>query len=425
MLSQETSPEIHLVVLSAYGITREPVASNRIYGLISGLSSLVSSVTLVSVAFPDQTLHDYESLEGNVEVRSISPSGISKFLKRFRKRSAKKKPLQAGFSVSKAKSGFWKKAMRTFLVIFSAESYLVPALRLLISAFRVILRRSGKNAKVFLFASSGPASIALLAWLLKVAFRKKIFLIQDFRDPIAENVYIKEGTLNGALKWIERKAVDSADAVTAVSKYTLKLLCKKPKRAYVLYNGYTATKKLAKNASGLIPNSIGYFGSVYSARVHPLKNLALALKSTDFTLYYAGKHSQTVREVFAACSCSENLKDLGMLSREDALDWEERMQILLILKTEDDKGVLTGKFFEYITTERPVLVIGSADDEFNEIAERVGGVFVVPDNAELIQQALNQLKEVFSAKRNKKEVASFEWKNLSARFFREVLLKSL
>jgi|GEM_PF-3683801 len=423
MVNQKQVAEPEFIILSAFGLPKEAVASNRIFGLANGLASKGHRVTLITVDLPAKSRYTYKNSQ--LKVFAKKPPFFSYLLRKFLDSRKKTQRLSIESLETTERAGkltFFKKALETILHLFYVGHFL-PIFKLYFVASQTIKKAIKEKRPVILFASSGPGGIGLIAARLKKKYRGKLYLIQDFRDPLANNAYLKGMCFEGVIRRTEEKIITSADLTTAVSRSVLDLLVEKPKKAYVLYNGYHEAP--AKKSEEVIQLSIGYFGSIYTARKKSLEALARALKDTEFRFFYAGRNSETVRRIFEEQGALPNFIDLGFLSKEETLTYEQKMQILVVLKTDEDRGVFTGKFFEYLTTEKPILVIGDKDREFNEVAQKLGGVFIVPPDPDAIRETLLTLKSATLVKRNEKEVKAFEWRNLAERFYREVLSELL
>jgi hypothetical protein len=59
----------------------------------------------------------------------------------------------------------------------------------------------------------------------------------------------------------------------------------------------------------------------------------------------------------------------GSVSREAALKYQQEASVLLLLTWDNpkEKGVLTGKLFEYIGSSKPILLIGALKDEASKL----------------------------------------------------------
>jgi hypothetical protein len=71
-------------------------------------------------------------------------------------------------------------------------------------------------------------------------------------------------------------------------------------------------------------------------------------------------------------------KQYGVVSREVSLQKQRESQLLLLLNWSDDLalGVYTGKLFEYLAAQRPILSMGKAGGVIEELLNETGaGVF--------------------------------------------------
>lgn len=407
--------KIGFLVLSAYGNTKEPVASNRIIGLIKNIKFM--DIVLVALEFPGQTPSDIKAFADIFIVRnSFFQKFFRKLLNLRKKQINEAKTKENTLTTQKSTKQAIKKFIKTLMHIWYAEGYTFPFVRFTLKSIYAAKKKLKENERLVVFASNGPAAVGLSGVIVKKIFRKKIFLVQDFRDPIARNIYLKDQANKRVLEFIEKMIISSADLVTAVSQGVIESLTIPPKNTYVLYNGFDSKGK-AYTKREVIKNSIGYLGSVYSDRLKPLSQFAQAIKGTDYRFFYAGKNTSEVKEIFRMVSAEENLEILGFLSKDEVLNLINQMQILLILKGTQDRGVLTGKLFEYLQAEKPILVIGDSDSEFNEIVKNFGGVYVVSKDSEAIRKTILELaRSGHEIKRNLNEVEKFSWNSLAENF---------
>lgn len=61
---------------------------------------------------------------------------------------------------------------------------------------------------------------------------------------------------------------------------------------------------------------------------------------------------------------------------QQSLDIQKRSQLLLILAWDNkkEKGVYTGKIFDYLAAKRPILSIGSSEDVISKLLASTGTV---------------------------------------------------
>jgi glycosyltransferase involved in cell wall biosynthesis len=93
----------------------------------------------------------------------------------------------------------------------------------------------------------------------------------------------------------------------------------------------------------------------------------------------------------------QRLQLLPFVSRAESLRLQRESDALLLLIPEAGgrgKGILTGKLFEYIAAERPILAVVPPEGEAAELLRETGvGIVVAPDNVDAIATALQGLRD--------------------------------
>ena len=100
---------------------------------------------------------------------------------------------------------------------------------------------------------------------------------------------------------------------------------------------------------------------------------------SDLKIQLIGKTDFSVLEEIDKNGLSSNLEKTEYLSHNEAIAKQQTSQILLLLinNSANAKGILTGKFFEYLAAGRPILAVGPADGEVaNVLEETQAGVIV-------------------------------------------------
>lgn len=123
---------------------------------------------------------------------------------------------------------------------------------------------------------------------------------------------------------------------------------------------------------------------------------ALAASEADVLARFAGDFRSTDREYAAGLGLGDRLQLLPYLSRPEALALQRDSDALLLLIPEAGgrgRGVLSGKVFEYLAAERPILACVPPDGEAAALIREVGaGVVVAPEDVEGIAAALAGLQ---------------------------------
>jgi hypothetical protein len=95
-----------------------------------------------------------------------------------------------------------------------------------------------------------------------------------------------------------------------------------------------------------------------------------SVPASEILVEYAGRDASTFRR-FLPGLLEPCFRDLGFLPRQEILVREQHSSCLLLLtwSSPDEKGILTGKLYEYIAVGRPILCLinGEQDPELVEI----------------------------------------------------------
>lgn len=128
---------------------------------------------------------------------------------------------------------------------------------------------------------------------------------------------------------------------------------------------------------------------------------ALAKTDSDVLARFAGDFRSTDREYAAARGLGDRLQLLPYRSRREALALQRDSDALLLLIPEAEgrgRGVLSGKVFEYLAAERPILACVPPDGEAAALIRELGaGVVVAPDDVQGMVAALAELEAMWRA----------------------------
>ncbi len=175
---------------------------------------------------------------------------------------------------------------------------------------------------------------------------------------------------------IEKEGVYGADLCTVISQdFANTLIARNPDaKIEVLYNGYEGGAAHDAALPEKDALTFCYTGALYSGRrdlsalfkaiAHLSKNNEIDI--SKIKLDYAGGN---FAELFAQAKrhgVEQILADRGYVSRKEAFALQQGADIFLVASwnTLDERGILTGKFYEGICAKRPILsvVVGSVPD---------------------------------------------------------------
>ena len=216
-----------------------------------------------------------------------------------------------------------------------------------------------------IYASSGPYTGLMVA--SKLSKEYGIPFVAELRDLWSDNHYDPQYSVGRFLEYITLK---NASAIVTVSAPLVEKLSQKYSvPCYEIRNAFDAEDfKYSDFVEDEKKIVITYTGMMYAGKRDPSVLFeAIAsdayLKEHVECLFY-GNSLAWVNERAKEHGLSKNVKVFSPIDREEVLKLQARSDILLLLTWNDpqEKGVFTGKLFEYIGSAKPILSIGAVDD---------------------------------------------------------------
>ncbi len=294
----------------------------------------------------------------------------------------KNEPINAGFISENKKQG-WKDKLSiwirgNFLIPDPRRFWIKPSVQFLTDYLK-------KNPVAAIITTGPPHSMHMIGLGLKKNF-PNIPFFADFRDPWTNIDFYKDLNLTGISNKIhhrlERKVIQNADCVLVVSqgmKNEYDLL--KPKRIKVISNGFDESDAQITNIKLDNKFSISHIGTLNAARnpktvwkvLSEICNENFAFK-TDLQIQLVGKVDFSVLEEIKALKLQENFLKIDYLSHSEAISKQQSSQVLLLLinQSANAKGILTGKFYEYLAAKRPILGVGPTDGDAALVLRETG-----------------------------------------------------
>lgn len=197
--------------------------------------------------------------------------------------------------------------------------------------------------------------------------------IADFRDEVGTAFAWQKGKKARYLRMLRREA----DVLCAASQGFLEMMGFED-IGHVLSNGFdredlppvadaTAhTGRLRVVYCGML--SMGRKGVGDRDLTPMFRALAALIKRgqlarSQVTLVYAGGESALMRRQAAACGMGDLVEDHGLVSREESIALQRGADVLLMASWHmaAQRGILTGKLFEYMMMEKPIVCCMSGD----------------------------------------------------------------
>jgi len=164
---------------------------------------------------------------------------------------------------------------------------------------------------------------------------------------------------------------------------------------------------------------ITHTGSFFGKRDPRPFLTALADSGLDVTARFVGDFRTADREWAEQLGLGDRLELHPYVPRRRSLELQRDSEALLLLIPEAagrGKGVLSGKVFEYLAAERPILASVPPDGAAAELIEETGaGVVVPPDDPAAIADALRGLVERYEAGAFDGAPLSEEWRDKLSR----------
>jgi glycosyltransferase involved in cell wall biosynthesis len=289
----------------------------------------------------------------------------------------KNQAINAGFISENKKQG-WKDK----LSIWIRGNFLIPDPRRfwIKPSIRFLTKYLQKNQVDAIITTGPPHSMHMIGMELKKQF-PNIIWIADFRDPWTNIDFYKDLNLSYISDKIhhslEKKVIEKADSIVVVSNEMKKEYeTLNPKHIQVISNGFDESDTLKKGTELDKKFTISHIGTLNAAR-NP-ENIWKALKEIcidnvgfkqDLQIQLIGKVDFSVIESIKQNGLAENLIKIDYVSHDEAIAKQQSSQILLLLinQSANAKGILTGKFFEYLAAKRPILAVGPTDGDAAKI----------------------------------------------------------
>ena len=284
-----------------------------------------------------------------------------------------------------------------------------------------IVRRENIDAVI---TTSPPGSVHLVGAAVKKATGAK--WVADLRDSLVAHphrnvesaaVRIKERVERGLGRLVSR----SADAIVAVSDAIADEARElEPKgRVVTISNGCDFEDFAGLEYRRGERLRITHAGSFFGKRDPKPFLEALASSNVDAVVRFVGGLRSEDREWAEQRGLGDKMELFPYVPRRRSLELQRDSEALLLLIPEAGgrgRGVLSGKVYEYLAAERPILAVVPTDGAAAELLRATGaGVVVAPDDVAGMREALVGLEASFRAGTLDGTPLSDEWRTRLSR----------
>ena len=274
-----------------------------------------------------------------------------------------------------------------------------------LTAIPAAIRIARKEGIDVVVTTSPPNSIHLVGAAVRKATGAK--WVADLRDSLVAHPHRRAESIAVRAKekvdeGVARLVAHSADAITCVSDAIAEEA-----------RGYSPQGKVVTISNGCdfddfagldyTPGKrfrITHTGSFFGKRDPRPFLTALDESGLDVQARFLGDFRSADREWAQKRGLGDRLELIPYAPRQASLELQRDSEALLLLIPDAGgrgKGVLSGKVFEYLAAERPILALVPPDGAAADLIRETGaGVVAPPDDVEAIKAALAELHERFA-----------------------------
>lgn len=299
---------------------------------------------------------------------------------------SKKKKVDTSAGFLSAKPGIMSKVFS-----YVRANYFIPDARMfwIKPSVKIISEYLSKH-KIDCIISTGPPHTT---HMIALALKKKLNIrwIADFRDPWTDIDYFHQLPLGKkALKkhhQLEQKVLKKADEVLVVGETMKKNYDVFSDHVHVITNGYDGA--LSKQTVLDSVFTLTHIGMLNADR-NPLvlwKALSQLKEQIKIKVQLIGKVAPEVKASIANFGLENSVVYIDYLPHQEVKKYQQKSQVLLLAvnRVPSAKGIVTGKIFEYLQAQRPIVAIAPKNGDLAVILNKskAGGVVGFDDVEEL------------------------------------------
>jgi glycosyltransferase involved in cell wall biosynthesis len=283
------------------------------------------------------------------------------------------------------------------LMLFIRGNLFIPDARMLwirpsVKRLSKVIQKNDYDA---IITTGPPHSLHRIGYHLKQKF-SHIKWIADFRDPWTNIGYHHQLKLTDSSKakhiQQEKEVLDLADHLIVTSPGTqLEFESKTQTPVSLITNGYDDVDLHAELDEHFTLSHIGTLLNERNPEVlwQAISELIDEVKhfKTHIELKFVGQVGQNILDSLEEYGLKKHSDFLGYLPHNEAQEHMFSAQVLLLIEKnmEQTKGIIPGKFFEYLQSQRPILGVGPQEWDVAGLIEdhQAGSAFNYEEKSEL------------------------------------------
>jgi hypothetical protein len=291
-----------------------------------------------------------------------------------------------------------------------------------------------KNEIKVIISSGPPHSMHLIALGLK-SKHPQIKWLADFRDPWTNIDFYDKLMLStfadAKHKRLEKNVLQEADIVVSVGNSMseeFKEIVKQDssnslEKFKVITNGFDTDDLNEVDFVKDTKFSLAHIGTLVKDRNPEIlwKVLSELIRThkkfeQQLEIKLVGKVDYFVMEQMNHYGLKSYLKKIDYLPHNLVIQEQKKSHVLLLLvnHTKNAKGILTGKIFEYLAANVPILAIGPTDGDLSVILKNTNtGLICDFKDERTLKEHILTLFEGYSIEPNQKEINKFSRRNLT------------
>lgn len=244
-----------------------------------------------------------------------------------------------------------------------------------------------------IFSSYAPASSHIVASMIHKM--TGVPWVADFRDLWSNSTYVEKiEPLSSIEESFEKMIICGSTTLTTISDPLAEdLNGLHGKEVVAITNGFDVAD-YSREISPAQKFTITYTGEIYAGKRNPtplfeaISRLRTEKKISpeNFEVRFFGSSVQrAIGPLLDAYGLQELVKTSGRIPLAESIDRQMESTVLLLLSWNDprERGVLTGKVFEYLGAKRPILAVGLRGGTLDRLLTASGSGIMMNDSQEI------------------------------------------